>query len=83
MGTVLPMDPESVERRGQIWDEMHREGKGLLEYDQRVKDEIEREIIRKVLRMTGWNRVKAAKILQIAYRSLLDKIAQFKLTPSE
>lgn len=83
MGAILPMDPENVERRSQIWDEMHRDGKGLLEFGNRVKDEIERETICAVLRATGWNRIRAAGILQISYRSLLIKITQFKLTPPE
>jgi two-component system response regulator AtoC len=34
----------------------------------------EREAIARVLQQTGWNRVRAAKLLQISYRALLYKI---------
>ena len=34
----------------------------------------EREAIARILEETGWNRVRAAKILKISYRALLYKI---------
>ena len=39
----------------------------------------EREAIAKVLEQTGWNRVKAAKVLKISYRALLYKIKDARL----
>jgi len=41
----------------------------------------EREVMAKVLAETRWNRVKAAKLLQISYRALLYKIKQVGLEP--
>ena len=42
---------------------------------------IEKNVIKYVLRVTGWNRKKASRILDISYRSLLDKISDLDLTP--
>lgn len=41
----------------------------------------ERKAIVRALEQTRWNRVKAAKLLTISYRSLLYKIKQFQLEP--
>jgi two-component system response regulator AtoC len=47
----------------------------------------EREAIARVLEQTGWNRVRAAKLLKISYRALLYKIKEVGLgrlsTPSQ
>jgi two-component system response regulator AtoC len=40
----------------------------------------ERQAIRSVLEQTGWNRVRAAKVLRISYRALLYKMKQVGLT---
>ena len=42
----------------------------------------EREAIGRVLAQTGWNRVRAAKILRISYRALLYKIKDAGLDPT-
>ena len=42
----------------------------------------EREAIARVLAQTGWNRVRAAKILKISYRALLYKIKDAGLDPT-
>jgi two-component system, NtrC family, response regulator AtoC len=42
----------------------------------------EREAILRVLAQTGWNRVRAAKILKISYRALLYKIKDAGLDPT-
>jgi two-component system response regulator AtoC len=39
----------------------------------------EREAIARVLEQTGWNRVRAAKLLKISYRALLYKIKEVGL----
>jgi two-component system response regulator AtoC len=39
----------------------------------------ERDVIRKVLEQTGWNRVRAAKVLRISYRGLLYKMKRVGL----
>ena len=42
----------------------------------------EREAIARVLEQTGWNRVRAAKLLRISYRALLYKIKDSGLDPA-
>jgi DNA-binding NtrC family response regulator len=46
----------------------------------------ERDVMERVLTQTGWNRVRAAKLLSISYRALLYKIKDVgldqKRTPS-
>lgn len=42
----------------------------------------EREVILQVLERTEWNRVRAAKLLEISYRALLYKIKNFGLKPA-
>jgi two-component system response regulator AtoC len=39
----------------------------------------EREFIRKALQETQWNRKEAAKILQVSYKALLNKIKKYRL----
>jgi len=51
--------------------------KGLL---RTLKDEAEVRLITNVLAETDWNRRKAAKLLHISYRGLLNKIRQHALT---
>jgi len=41
---------------------------------------IEKNIMKKVLEKTNWNRKKAAIILKISYKSMLNKIKAYKLT---
>ena len=45
----------------------------------RVVSEIEKNLISRVLVKTNWNRRKAAKLLNISYRSLLYKIKEYKI----
>lgn len=45
----------------------------------RAVEREERRLIGEVLRRTNWNRRKAAKLLEISYRSLLYKIKDYKL----
>jgi two-component system, NtrC family, response regulator AtoC len=42
----------------------------------------EREVILQVLERTEWNRVRAARLLEISYRALLYKIKNFGLRPT-
>ncbi len=44
---------------------------------------VEKELISNVLEKTGWNRSKAIKILDISYKTLLFKIRELKIQPSE
>jgi DNA-binding NtrC family response regulator len=51
----------------------------LKEKVNRVVSEVEKNLISRVLVKTNWNRRKAAKLLDISYRSLLYKIKDYKI----
>lgn len=53
----------------------------LKKIKKNVNQKIEKEIISYVLEKTAWNRVNAAGILEISYKSLLTKIDEFGLDP--
>jgi two-component system response regulator AtoC len=48
----------------------------LREIGRRAAREAEREALEKVLYQTNWNRKKAAKILEVSYKTLLQKIKE-------
>ena len=48
----------------------------LREVGRRVAQQAEREAIERVLRRTGWNRKQAAKLLNVSYKTLLQKIRE-------
>ncbi len=54
---------------------------GLKEAVRSAMKDIERNIIEKTLIQTKWNRVKAAKILKIDYKTLRQKIKELNLMP--
>ena len=45
----------------------------------KVSDQIERKIISLVLEKTGWNRVKTAKLLNISYRTVFNKMDELNI----
>ena len=45
-------------------------------------NKIDREVISFVLDKTGWNRIKASKILKISYKTLLTRISDLDIKPS-
>ena len=51
----------------------------LKEIARSAARQAEREVIQRVLAETGWNRVRAAKLLRISYRALLYKIKEVGL----
>jgi DNA-binding NtrC family response regulator len=51
----------------------------LKEVKKRAVQEAESKLISAVLKETGWNRKRAAKILQISYKALLYKIKELDL----
>ena len=53
----------------------------LREVGRRAALEAERETIERVLRHTQWNRKQAARILQVSYKTLLQKIRDCELQP--
>ena len=54
-------------------------GAGLKEVARRAAREAEREAIEQVLGQVRWNRVEAARRLQISYKALLYKISMYAL----
>jgi two-component system response regulator AtoC len=46
-----------------------------------VKDGAEIEAITKALMQTGWNRKRAAEVLNISYKAMLYKVRQYGITP--
>jgi two-component system response regulator AtoC len=51
----------------------------LKEITRAATQDLEREIILRVLQANGWNRCKTAKWLRISYRSLLYKLQEFQV----
>jgi two-component system response regulator AtoC len=51
----------------------------LKKIRKKALDRVEREVISYVLEKTGWNRSKAAKILNISYKALLYKIKDLEI----
>jgi DNA-binding NtrC family response regulator len=49
---------------------------------QRVKSDAERNAIAVALQKTGWNRKAAARLLKVSYRTVLYKIVEYRITPS-
>ncbi len=54
---------------------------GLKSLVRNLKGETEINAIRNALEQTGWNRRKAALVLDISYRGLLYKIREYRLVP--
>lgn len=50
---------------------------------QSLKLEAERNAIDEALKTTGWNRKAAARLLRVSYRTLLYKIEQYQMRPSD
>jgi two-component system response regulator AtoC len=78
--TLLPEN--QVRSAEQIVDQAEEEGGqiSLREIGRRAAREAEREALRRVLYQTNWNRKKAAKILEVSYKTLLQKIKECGLT---
>jgi two-component system response regulator AtoC len=53
----------------------------LRDVARRGAHEAERKALSAVLEQVGWNRVAAARVLKVSYKTLLNKIAECELTP--
>ena len=53
----------------------------LKKVRKKAKDHIDKVVIQYVLEKTGWNRSKATQILEISYKTLLDKIQNLNIQP--
>jgi two-component system response regulator AtoC len=58
-----------------------RESMPLKEVTRRAVAGVEREAIARALEASGWNRRRAARLLQVSYRSLLYKISHYAIVP--
>jgi DNA-binding NtrC family response regulator len=58
-------------------------GNSLRSVVRNVKLEAERNAIASALESTSWNRKAAARLLKVSYRSLLYKIEQYQMKPSD
>ena len=67
--------PSTVERMVQEFDPGDQPV-SLREIGKRAAREAEREALQRVLYQTNWNRKKAAKILEVSYKTLLQKIKE-------
>ena len=54
----------------------------LKEVKRQAIQEAESKVIGNVLRVTKWNKMKAAKILEVSYKALLNKIKEYDLDQS-
>src|SRR5439155_259737 len=54
----------------------------LREVARRGAREAELKALQDVLEGVGWNRAEAARILKVSYKTMLNKVAQYSLTPS-
>jgi len=71
IGRTQPLPPETATATQEL---------SLKEIGRRASQAAEREAIGKTLEQTGWNRVRAARMLRISYRALLYKIKQAGLS---
>ncbi len=55
----------------------------LKEIRKTLMDQVEKEIISFVLTKTGWNRTKASKLLDISYRTIINKISEHNIVPPQ
>jgi transcriptional regulator with PAS, ATPase and Fis domain len=55
----------------------------LKKVKKEARDRVEKEVISHVLEKTVWNRTKASKILDISYKTLLEKIKDLDINPPE
>jgi len=53
----------------------------LKEAVKQAKKEVEKKIIEKTLKQTNWNRLKAAKILGVDYKTLRNKLKELNIVP--
>ena len=56
------------------------ENLSLKEVGQKFLNRVEKKLVKKALDSTNWNRRKAAAMLDISYKSLLNKIKDYEIT---
>jgi len=66
---------------GKVRSYMREEDFSLKKITKQYVSEVEKRAILRVLDQTRWNRRRAAKILGVSYKTLLNRIAEFNLRP--
>lgn len=74
--------PDLINFLGINCDEPNLKSLSLKEIGKRTADFVDTQVISYVLDKTGWNRSRANKILGISYKTLLAKIHDLELTPT-
>ena len=72
---------KSIKENFEIDTDIGREGFNLKEISKRARDYAEKRAIEEALVKTGWNRLKAAKLLNIDYKTLRTKIKELGIKP--
>ena len=67
---------------GKVRSYMREEDFSLKKITKQYVSEVEKRAILRVLDQTRWNRRRAAKILGVSYKTLLNRIAEFNLRPT-
>lgn len=79
--SILPQHlPEKIQAASE--EEIKIQG-SLREVSNRARQKAEKELITKVLREVNWNKSKASKILKVDYKTLYNKIKEFKIKISQ
>jgi two-component system response regulator AtoC len=74
-GATSVFTPEVISRNGR----KETEGLNLRQAGKEAAELAEKELIRKILQETYWNRKKAAKLLGVSYKALLYKIQKYRM----
>jgi transcriptional regulator with PAS, ATPase and Fis domain len=78
-GPAQPTIGELVDLKNS--DPMNNNAFSLKSVKKKAVDRVEKEVISYVLNRTDWNRSKAAKILKVSYKTLLNKISELEIVP--
>jgi transcriptional regulator with PAS, ATPase and Fis domain len=90
LGEVTDKGKEDLSSRSsnpcQIWDDRkirqlvkHKRDICLKTIRREYVAEVEKRAIRKALELTLWNRKKAAELMQVSYKTILNRVEEFKL----
>ncbi len=75
-GSARPGAPGPLDEEVELELDPTEEGVSLRDIGKRAARQAERTALRRVLYQTNWNRKKAAKILEVSYKTLLQKIKE-------
>jgi len=77
VGTIIPHDVVA----GKVVYKANDKFVPLKEISKQAVQKAEKVYIKRALNMTNWNRIQAANLLQVSYRSLLSKIKEYDIRP--